>query len=62
MRGTIAAAYFFGLGWYVRASGLDEDLARLARDAYDLAVVHTAEVARRGAGAVPAAPDTQAVP
>lgn len=40
------AAYFFALGWYVRASGLDEDLARIGRDAYGLAVLHTVKLVR----------------
>jgi len=47
MRGFWAFAYAFGLGWYVRASGLDEELAKLARDAYDVTVLHTAAVLRR---------------
>lgn len=47
MKGGMAAVYFFCLGWYVRASGLDEELAKIARDSYDLAVLHTARVARR---------------
>lgn len=47
MKGAVAAAYFFALGWYVRASGLDEQLAAVGRDAYDMAVLHTAAVVRR---------------
>jgi len=47
MRGTIAFLWAVGLGWYIRASGLDEDLVKLGRDCYDLTVLHTADVLRR---------------
>lgn len=46
MRGAALMIYCIALGWYVRASGLDEDLAALAREGYDLAVLHTAKVIR----------------
>ncbi|HEY2309471.1 MAG TPA: hypothetical protein VGI05_26635 [Streptosporangiaceae bacterium] len=39
--------YAAGIGWYVRASGLDKELADLVREGYDLTVLHTAEVLRR---------------
>jgi hypothetical protein len=48
MRGAVAAVYFMAIGWYVRWSGLDEELARLARDCYDLTVLHTQKVIRDG--------------
>jgi len=48
MRGLLAFMWAAGLGWYIRASGLDEDIARAVRQGYDLTVLHTAEVLRRG--------------
>lgn len=42
-----ALLYMFALGWYVRASGLDKELAELTREAYDATVLHTAAVLRR---------------
>jgi hypothetical protein len=46
MRGLTAALYFAALGWYVRWSGLDVRMVTLARDCYDLAVLHTARTLR----------------
>jgi hypothetical protein len=46
--GRLAAfSYALALGWYIRASGLDKELADLAREAYDATVLHTAAVLRR---------------
>ena len=46
MKGLAAAAYFFALGWYVRATGLDDDLMKIAADSYKLAVLHTVKIVR----------------
>jgi len=50
----LAFMWAAGLGWYIRASGLDEDIARAARDGYDLLVLHTAAVLKRAELASPA--------
>ena len=44
-----AAAWFFGLGWYVRATGLDQDLGHMALDGYKAVVRHTARLAAEAA-------------
>jgi hypothetical protein len=49
VRGSAAFIYAFALGWYVRASGLDEDIMKMLRDSYDLTVLHTAGVLRKAA-------------
>lgn len=46
MRSILFAGYFFALGWWVRASGLDEEMAAIGRDAWKLAVLHTARIIR----------------
>lgn len=58
---TFAALYFFALGWYARASGLDRDAWKVLCDGYDLAVLHTLQVARR-ARAVEGAGEREEVP
>jgi hypothetical protein len=41
-----AACYFLVLGWYIRWTGLDVQLAQLLRDTWDLAVLHSAKTVR----------------
>lgn len=41
-----AIIYWMGVGWYIRYSGLDAEIAQIARDGYDRAVRHTITVAR----------------